>query len=41
MLKLNHMLDPEPKPQAAASEGWRLESYNMFMNCDPLPVEGA
>ena len=41
MLKLNRMLDPEPKPQPAATEGYRLDAYNMFMNCDPLPVQGA
>lgn len=41
MRKLSDMLNPEPKPTPAGPKGsihWH--AYNMFMNCDPLPVEG-
>jgi len=40
MLKLNDMLNPEPKPIPAGS-GIRKDAYDMFMNSDPLPVDGV
>jgi hypothetical protein len=39
MLQLNQMLQPEPKPEPAENEGYRLQAYNMFMNCDPVPID--
>lgn len=40
LLKLLGMLEPEPKPLPAQPSGYRFTAYNMFMDANPIPVNG-